>query len=1012
MKLTRRLAALLLAVSLAPAPDSTAHPWLAEPGFQTQASSPRDLYVEAWFKETAESDLEGALKLYKQCADLAASSDRELAAKALLRMSRIATARGDSDAAKLLTDRLIAEFAGTAAAIDAAAPQTAAASKTAAESDEVREARALLDSMLRDSGLVSLPKCELVLRTLGVDTVLRFAAERGYSLDVFFGNTRQEALPEADWLRLATQAEKNIRTYAIGVLIRLKPKSVAPELLAQASAASVSVVAKTLELCAVVGTEEALKAAESLLAQRTEPDVVAVPLLFKLAALNSDAAKRLFEVAMTRLRAQENFVNQIENMLSPSSSDASQPIPLFAATPIAVALRSTYPTLPTPLRILIAKSKSIDAENLFPSDLTPQLLADPEPAVRLATIGRLLTSTSASVRRDAAQRLQREPRPLDLESIEETLRTARNAPFEELLGEVKGPLREAAYWNLLNNADLPRLPALLRYALEHSHPEAFYAVFDPRYPRSSEFGGITTSTYVGRDPQNFQVRGFDQLESDSDPDLLLSFVRGLLGVKDETLWIRAFMTWSNAVWQTAATPRRTDPRILDLFASTPSNRLHARIASSNMYSKLSDNTLAHLVLEAEPSVRDRLIQASPPARLVSLVAKAPLEDMSSYLDCAEGPRSSSLALEVLKRVDPASRDALRAVQLTIDREPEALPIALERGSCDDALGHAARVAITDAAGSSVRADLYFLAEPTGFNRPDGYVFGKLQGLDLEESLRTALEALCPQEGHKVCPSRDWALSAAKVLREQQDAWSRALRDLAGRKILGVLSNTTGTDLGWLSAQLAELEQGDLARELLTSRKLDERILGAKTLARLGAKEDLIAFARSSGQVNEWLKPLIEVGARDELLAMVDDRRLTPEEILQESNSSTDPELLIALVTGNGRIVNIPNTGGNQIGWVLPIAAETLSKRGDVDGLLQLIDLYGSSEAVNALARLEAYDRMLDRMPNWSDAVCRSLEEVLRPRTGIPEIRLGSILWRTRATRVEMAEKWRQALRPK
>src|SRR5678815_3846818 len=82
--------------------------------------SAKDLYVDAWFKETAESDFAGALKLYRDCADRAATSDRELAAKALLRVAKIATARGDAEAAKIVMDRIGKEFADTAAAKDAA----------------------------------------------------------------------------------------------------------------------------------------------------------------------------------------------------------------------------------------------------------------------------------------------------------------------------------------------------------------------------------------------------------------------------------------------------------------------------------------------------------------------------------------------------------------------------------------------------------------------------------------------------------------------------------------------------------------------------------------------------------------------------------------------------------------------------------------------------------------------------------------------------------------------------
>ena len=80
----------------------------------------RDAFIEGWFLETAEGDLEGALKQYRLAIKLGGAEDRPLMAKAALRMARIAKARGDQEAWRAQLEQLAQLYPGTEAAEQAA----------------------------------------------------------------------------------------------------------------------------------------------------------------------------------------------------------------------------------------------------------------------------------------------------------------------------------------------------------------------------------------------------------------------------------------------------------------------------------------------------------------------------------------------------------------------------------------------------------------------------------------------------------------------------------------------------------------------------------------------------------------------------------------------------------------------------------------------------------------------------------------------------------------------------
>ena len=144
-------------------------PLAQEPVVET----PREAYVEGWFQETAEADLESALAAYRRCLELAGPGDRELAARALWRMGMIARARDEVEVAEALLGRVVAEFGDTRAAPRAREALEAPVLPSGAESEVVQAALAdLRDLLLADERKdMSLKRVRAVLRILSAEQI-------------------------------------------------------------------------------------------------------------------------------------------------------------------------------------------------------------------------------------------------------------------------------------------------------------------------------------------------------------------------------------------------------------------------------------------------------------------------------------------------------------------------------------------------------------------------------------------------------------------------------------------------------------------------------------------------------------------------------------------------------------------------------------------------------------------------------------------------------------------------
>jgi hypothetical protein len=130
-------------------------------------ASARDAYLEGWFQETAQRDLQAALTAYRAC--VAKGDDRELAAKATLRMAWIARALGDDDAAKAQFAQVVEQYGDTKAAEDARAELDAPAVDPAMSGAAavVLEARRALEEMFANEEGVTPGKVEQVFAVLG-----------------------------------------------------------------------------------------------------------------------------------------------------------------------------------------------------------------------------------------------------------------------------------------------------------------------------------------------------------------------------------------------------------------------------------------------------------------------------------------------------------------------------------------------------------------------------------------------------------------------------------------------------------------------------------------------------------------------------------------------------------------------------------------------------------------------------------------------------------------------------
>ncbi len=977
----------------------------APPALAQDTRTARDLYVDAWFKETAESDFAGALKLYRECADRAAASDRELAAKALLRVAKIAAARGDAEAAKIVMDRIGKEFADTAAAKEAAkttTPEQGASS----EGKDVDEARKWLDEMLTSENDRSPNKGATIFRVLGAAEVMRIYQARGGRLENVLYSRQPGDLSTADWMLFATRKDlaDRGRDVAIWQFSNSHPTAVPKELVDSIDdKIEPRSAARFFEVCVNIGTAEALAALASKadVLGRVFPHGGVTPPFGKLLENQNEGAADV----MARLFAAAVADKSLEWIGQQFLSNSSVPA-LTLDTPGWRVVREWFPKFSSSTRVNFAYA-IVNIPNVAPIDSVVQmLLADPEPTVRLRTIGGLLLSQNATLRTRAAKALAKEPRPVDVNAISNVVQKETPA-FEELLDELSGPLLEWAYQ--MSFQWYPSPAAILHRGLERKDPEMLRALFRPQWPNSIEIdqGGSVSNGWSPAYQQLQQNGRLKSIAADSDATLMLKCVDAALALNDEVLAESALNAMGNDLNE------RFTKGVIDRFVAAGLSRVDRFFVQGNNVRDVSRESKLALMSRPSRETRSAAIKKfRDPSLLAQLATTADPIDLELIRQVAEN--LPEVQLVVLERAAPDSMMALKAFVSLVTKNDSALGIGLARGG-DDRLGDAAvwvlRIIVVGGtwpvgarkAGENPPTEEEKKAlhdKNVAEGNPLVLVLDAIEGLKVPEPFREELEKTLDAQHEQL--ARLKALGV--VVEKHRTDWARALRDRQADRIIKDAELNPGNFqfIETAALDLASLEARENALRLLDDSNSTRRSLGLLCLAKLGDKAAIVKFAQDHPGSIEWVGAAIEAGARDEILASVAGGHLRRDEVLSQPAALKDVDLLCQLLLGGDRVGNFQNYSQQ-----IKAAVENYVGKRDADSLMKIVTYYDSRDAVDALFALGEIGRVLDALPRWPNQAAQVAMEEFKRRTKIPAQFAGDLGYET--VRRDYATQWKAAL---
>lgn len=946
------------------------------------ARSPRDAYIEAWFKETAEADLTSALTLYKECADQAAATDRELAAKALLRIVRIARARGDEEAATLVEARIRSEFAGTLSSSDLEKGNADTATGSApAESREVLEARRWLDEMLSTEGDNSSQKATTILRVLGIDEVLRVHAARGGRLSSILNAASADALTVDQWLDLATRADSyDSVLYAAFLKLVKQPPTVIPEALAKrVEESDAETVGRFVDLCLAVGTPEAFHRAEALL-RATMPrfrggiGITHIDRLFQLIQLDDASSARLVAAWLDGIDAGKAPGTMLEGVGLPETRYV-----VLEPTAGAEVFWARFPSWTLRARLRFAEIISFNRP-LPPDGVFAVLRSDPEPRIRMISIKFDLASSDLDKRRLAARALEAESAPVDVEFLREAINRKGSPPPIEVFEETTGSLREYAYW--VNLTAMGHTESI-RAGLAQGHLELLYALFDPRFDRDRrlQWGGSRSSRQA---PAVTQQTLRSALELDSDPDLLRKAVAAALEIPDPNLHVAVLESLDSLATS------RSGTGLGESFAALGEVHVDLRLLTKSPYrNELSEATFRRYLKDPRREVRQAAIQAcDSPALLHEIVAECDLQDLESLHTRTSEIGFGGLRIEVLKRVDPDSDTAVYAFWSLLARSGEGFALACERGG-DARLGREADLALSCLIGMNQGS--------VGCEHGDTHAaFRDLRVPALIVEGLLNLPGMSRQERR-----REWAA----LLRANLEAWDTALIDREARRL--VMERQADS-----VSQLAALGARDFAIELLEHPYSQRRTIGLETLAELGEAEIVIEYARSHAVAEEWVYPLLRVGADDEMIAQLRSGRVSAATVLKtltamthpgtSRNQELRPVVLRELLLNGDEIDRGLLTG---LGDATLRFIDALVATKDVAGLAELEWRYEVGQAIPGLFQLRAFEELFTLFLGATRGTAERIYKEMVLRTGYGD----SMPYDLRSTREALVLEWRKRL---
>ncbi len=925
--------------------------------------SARDAYLEAWFQETAEGNLEAALKEYKRCVTLA-GDDRELAARASWRMARIARARGDEEAAQLQLQQVIDRYPDTQAASAAQADLTAPAAEEqeGREAAAVEEARRMLREMLGAENVTS-PRARSVFRTLSVEEILATHETLGGDLTLVILRLNDPDYAESLVDVLLVRDDDTVQQVCLQGLTGF-PSFHIPERLRT----------RLPEL-----QPATMDWVQRLLTSR--PDGAGLPILRELIDGVPHYREKgpLFEDLKTLLGVGDPkavpVLDRVLDLLFQQATFADwenrSSNQLLSDTPAARHAMERLGEFPAAFRLRVATEAIGKAKGELPREWLDRFLADSEPLVRRQGILGLFQSGDPMRRQEGIDRFLAEGKPYDLMLVDLLVRLPWGdpPPLEELMRLPEGVLREAVYWYAFRD-ERRSMAQVLRFGLDRKDPELLDALLLPTLAadpgvayRGKQWEGTTDVSGAGR-------RLAQSLSSSTDANIGRDLTNAVSARKDLELRKR-FVDFLGDCWRLDSFAGAVDQ-----MANDPSATVRCHALGGPPFDRLLPETRVARLLDADSRVAS-----------VALTACTDPEALAAACASAELDRLHDLCQKALDRNWP------RAVRAAYERLPDRDPLAVP---CFEFLW---------------QGDLSVLLH--GLRRQDDVRFKALQvlcGLPLPEDLgQLAKQTTTPEsyaaladELTKRLPEVEEAFRVFRIqgiLQDHEDASPQEDSEytLDGERLAAL--NARG--------ELVRLARSDLERDQVT---------GAAGMVRLGMKDELLAAIRDGSEPSRLLASALQLGLGDELIRLVQGDGLSATSLARAAREAMRGDVLARLLLPEGDqgtpvdLFADPSSFDN-LSTCLGYAADFLTREQDAAGLVALVERYGSVAAVNGLLQLQAYDPILAGIGHWTrDPVQIAVVELHR-LTGLPKTEPNKRpVWpEFQADQQALIEGWRKAL---
>lgn len=934
----------------------------ALPAAAQEIATARDAYLEAWFQETAENDLEQALQLYRRCVELGQTTDPELAAKALWRTGRIARARGDEDAAQAAFEQVLQRFSQTQAAKSAAADRAGAPAQDGSPAGEaVETARQLLQQMLLDESKISTQWSQIVFGTLAPDQV----AEMVQRYPSHFAAVLRKGT-QADIVRFAERSDT--AAAAIEAMVQRGSGALTGTILAMAASQEIA---------------DPTSLASVLLQSRDPRGLVAyAALVRRRGAALGDPGQRLRELLA---RTESEAAAAVDALLDAKTLDdrtlADNGARAFvtdsaAADRIRAGFRGFAPAVRAEIARRATSDNALD-QNAPTRQALAVLAADPEPAIRAAAIGAQLCLADADARREGMQRLLAEAGAVSWKMLERAVNRSPPTDLrEDLLALPAGPQREAAYVALLQRAardSKSDAAAVVALALARGDTsELLHALLAPTLRSRPDAVGPVGGMNVGAFLPQFGPLLIGRLAAHSDPLLGRRLAEAVAQSPEESVRERflEFLSLSGGT----VLAQGPFAGCADLLAADASPRLRSRALGRISFDLFSRESRVALITDADAGIASSAApRVQDPETLAAAVSAVAPERLPYFFQVAQGIKDRAAVRAIYLRADPTSELARDCLETLWTAEPDLLADAIRRAG-------------TQRTPAAARA-----AQILGSVAP------------LPDALVAQARAAASDPAH--LPALARALDAAA---EQVRAAVRAVRvaDLVERAKRAASEGIAGMEVtSALGRELAEL--GAIDALAICGERVPA--IAAFGYAHLGDRDRLRALIEASSDPDGLAVAAIRGGLDADVLRWTRTGRLEAARALRALADEGRVDLMAELLAPAGADT-APLTGFDSSRGLQVI--DHLAAAGAAPRLVRFAETHDSADAVRALFQLRAYEPLFAAMQRWGQVgLAGAAYTEFERLTGISFRSLdGNSGWpSTHAEQDELIAKWRAAL---